>query len=115
MVATVTIEMISPIIESISFKKAKGNRTILKKLPIIPNRNNPREAPIIINVSPIDGKNPREYFESKAWIFGVVTTAKPPPTNNPITLMTVLRIPRLKPIQPKTRKAAAIKMSRKFI
>ena len=66
MVATVTIEMISPIIESISLKKAKGNRTILKKLPIIPNRNNPREAPKIINVSPIDGMNPREYFESKA-------------------------------------------------
>jgi hypothetical protein len=65
MVATVVMEMISPIIESIIFKKAKGNRTILKKLPKIPNKNKPRDAPIIINVNPIDGINPREYFESK--------------------------------------------------
>jgi hypothetical protein len=38
-----------------------------------------------------------------------------PPTTNPTMLKTVLKIPRLKPIQPKTRKAAAIKMSMKFI
>jgi hypothetical protein len=115
MVATVVMEIISPIIESISFKNAKGNRTILKKLPKIPNKNKPRDAPKIIKVNPIDGINPREYFERKAWTFGVVTTAKPPPTSNPITLMAVLKIPLLKPIQPNTRKAAAIKMSMKFI
>ena len=38
-----------------------------------------------------------------------------PPTTNPIMLKTVLSIPLLKPIQPKIRKAAAIKMSIKFI
>ena len=38
-----------------------------------------------------------------------------PPTINPIMLKIVLKIPRLKPIQPNTRKAAAIKMSMKFI
>ena len=38
-----------------------------------------------------------------------------PPTTKPTILKIVLRIPLLKPIQPKTRKAAAIKMSMKFI
>ena len=38
-----------------------------------------------------------------------------PPTTKPIMLKTVLSIPLLNPIQPKTRKAAAIKMSIKFI
>ena len=115
MVATVTIEMISPIIESISFKKAKGNRTILKKLPKIPNKNIPREAPRIIVVKPMVGLNPKVLLEIKDCIEGVAIAPAAPPTTKPTILKTVLKIPRLKPIQPKTRKAAAIKMSMKFI
>jgi hypothetical protein len=46
---------------------------------------------------------------------GVAIVPATPPTTNPIMLRIVLRIPRLNPIQPKTIKAAAIKMSNKFI
>ena len=46
---------------------------------------------------------------------GVAIAPAAPPTTKPIMLKTVLSIPLLKPIQPKTRKAAAIKMSIKFI
>jgi hypothetical protein len=46
---------------------------------------------------------------------GVAIAPAAPPTNNPIMLNTVLKMPRLKPIQPNTRKAAGIKTSIKFI
>jgi hypothetical protein len=45
--------------------KGKGNKTILKKLPKIPNKNIPREAPRIIVVKPMVGLNPNALLEIK--------------------------------------------------
>jgi hypothetical protein len=97
------------------FMKGNGNKTILKKLPKIPNKNIPRDAPRIIVVKPMVGLNPKVLLEISDCIEGVAIAPAAPPTTNPTMLKTVLKIPLLKPIQPKTRKAAAIKMSMKFI
>jgi hypothetical protein len=45
--------------------KGSGNKTTLKKLPKIPNKNIPREAPRMIVVNPIVGLNPNELLEIK--------------------------------------------------
>jgi hypothetical protein len=95
--------------------KGNGNKTTLKKLPTIPNKNIPRDAPRIIVVNPIVGLNPKALLEINDWIEGVAMAPAAPPTTKPTMLKMVLKIPRLKPIQPNTRKAAAIKMSMKFI
>jgi len=95
--------------------KGNGNKTTLKKLPKIPNKNIPRDAPRIIVVNPIVGLKPKALLEISDWIEGVAMAPAAPPKTKPTMLKMVLRIPRLKPIQPKTRKDAAIKMSMKFI
>jgi hypothetical protein len=43
--------------------KGNGKRTTLKKLPKIPNKNIPRDAPRIIVVKPIVGLNPKVLLE----------------------------------------------------
>jgi hypothetical protein len=63
--ATATIASTNPINESIVFIKGNGNKITLKKLPRIPNKNIPRDAPRIIVVKPIVGLNPNVLPEIK--------------------------------------------------
>jgi hypothetical protein len=104
-----------PINESIVFMKGKGSNTTLKKLPNNPNKNIPKLAPRIIDANPIVGLKAKVEFEINDWIAGERYVPKIPPTTSPIKLKTVLRIPRRKPIHPKTMVAAVIAISIKFI
>ncbi len=61
--ATATIANTNPINESIVFIKGKGNKTTLRKLPKIPNKNIPSDAPKIIVVNPMVGLNPKVLLE----------------------------------------------------
>jgi hypothetical protein len=93
----------------------KGNKTTLRKAPKIPNRNIPSDALKMMVVNPIVGLNPKVLLEITDWMYGVAIAPNAPPTTKPTILKTVLKIPRLKPIQPKMRNEAAINISKIFI
>jgi hypothetical protein len=63
MEATATIASTNPINESIVFINGNGSKTTLRKLPKIPNKNIPRDAPRMIVVNPIVGLNPKVLLE----------------------------------------------------
>jgi hypothetical protein len=100
-----------PIKESKVFKNGKGKRTIRRKLPIIPNKNTPKEHPSTITVIPESGflKNPKLVISFL--IIGSSAKANEAPTNNPIILSVVLKIPRLNPIKPTMAIKARTKIS----
>ena len=61
--ATAIIAKPNPISESIVFMNGKGNKTTLKKLPKMPNKNIPSDAPRIMEVNPIVGLKPKALLE----------------------------------------------------